>query len=375
MARTFIENKPGVFFWRMTPVCDLAKARLVCTVNGRPLEETVLEAIQGGACREGTFPYTPPIAGSLSVRLRVEVRYVGGVCESFEATAAHVHTAYPEKRTEIRGAGSVVINAQGNTGINRFDDMGLSALRGTASDLWEEQRSVLARRSEWAPVSFSSVEVGLEIVRLRSGDTELQVVSGLGPVTFGRSSHRADVRLFPETPAGCPDNRRGLFVSGVHFTLLPVPGGELHLRDGGAGGGRWCSSTNGTALDGTLVSAPQSMPLSPGRTFALTLAPYAVLDGALSLELETLPHGAASRGCDHSGQVAAVVLRRADTPRRIVLVVRGGASFDSLFDAHTGLYVGLVRGRLRLLRADGSSVRLLHLAGRPLPGSPDIFVQ
>ena len=148
------------------------------------------------------------------------------------------------------------------------------------------------------------------------------------------------------------------------------------LRDGGIeeNNGRkvWRKSRNGVAVNGNMISSDQK--LSIGRTTQVVLAPYSVPGGAVVLSLEPRGHSADISGCDRSCELDSVTVLRDDIPDRADIVVWGAAEIDDFLGTATGFHVGLIRGRLRLIRPDGSSERLLHLVGKDIPGT-DIYVQ
>ncbi len=203
----------------------------------------------------------------------------------------------------------------------------------------------------------------------------LTVVSGANPVSFGRSSRRATVQLVAEDEDGQIDTCRNRYISGVHFTLMSRNSSVI-LRDGGSdeadGRKRWRKSSNGVSFDGKMISSDQKLAL--GRTAKVVLAPYVISGGALALSLEPRGHSQDIGRCDRSCELDSVAILRGDIPDRADIVVWGAAEIDDFLNTGTGFHVGLVRGRLRLLRPDGFSERLIHLVGKNIPGT-DIYVQ
>ena len=375
-AREFIEGRGGQFAFRFRALCDFAKAAVAATVNGADAGVQIFTAMQGGKIREGLIDVAPDRPGTLSVKLRVETVLDGGTHESFEADRAIGHVVYPATHQEVKAGGNVTVNyaprVENNTGIVRQEDarISVSGPQAVRVDHWADQDRVLGRRGSFKPVPFSPTAASRENARFRAAGAaldELLVVPGSDRVSFGRSASRADVRLLPETPDGRVDESRSGYVSGVHFTVLRDRSREeFQIYDGAPG----APSTNGLSLDGQVLRSPQTLPAND--TVPAVLAPYAVAGGALPVEFET--HGwddPAAVGCtDRHGNLSSLLVRRRDNPRKAVLVVWGGAMLDPILGTKTGLRIVARSRQLRLVRPDGSSRRLIRLAGTRLGDTP-----
>ncbi len=370
--REFIEGVQCNFAYRLRIHADVASLTLKIDVNGKTSECEPFDSLCDGDEREGTLPFVPKVAGAVSVRVFAEVVYEGGCGETFEAVSPFEHQACAFRSLLSGNNQNLNIDIRDNSGIIRLDQLKLPPQAVT--DLDAKIGRALSRKGGWknVPMAYKNGELdGREIVQLRGDgmDITVVVVSGASkdPVRFGHSAHRATLRL--ESDKSCDQ-----YISGVHFTLLRKSSAIL-VRDGGPGRkGGWSKSTNGTLFDDQKLDPVSGRELRPGQTFRLKLAPYVVPGGALSLMLEARGNDVAIPGCDRSCNVSSVVVRRDDSPNRVDLVVWGATGIDDLLGTHAGLRVGLVRGRLHLIRKDGSSVRLLHLVGREIPGT-GIFVQ
>jgi len=375
-ARQFIAGSGGAFAYRMTFRCCLDSVVISVSVNGEALAPAEFPFVRAGETREGSFQFTPKMAGVVKADVGVEVVMADRVRESFTPMRQLTGMALSGNRVDVvGGAGSFTINAGENTGINRFDGMNLGALGGVKVDRWSDERSVFDRPAEWRDVPFASCRVGFESVRLCCGGRTLTVASGAAPVAFGRSARRADVQLCAMAPDGCVDESRTRYLSGVHFTLSES-NGAIVLRDGGCeqhqGSRVWRKSSNGIAINGRMSVSDER--IQAGRPVKVVLAPYAIPGGALSLSMEAQDRSRCIAGCDAKCDVASLSILPEDSPDKALLVVWGSAGIDGLLGAVSGFQVGLVRGRLRVIAPDGSSERLMHLVGGAIPGT-GIFVQ
>jgi len=377
-ARTFVEGCSGVFAFRVAARCDLRELAISVAVDGSEARIVRLADLRRGERREATVDYRPAAAGCVSVSLRAGAELSGGSRETFDAARVPEHAVLPARRYSVQGAGSLTIRVENNTGIVRNDDLNLSALRGSRSDDWNDQREVLSRRGVYRPVAFAPGPVSRESVLLRCAGgpySELVLVPGSDVLTFGRSSRRAAVRLRPESGAGAEDEARSRFLSGVHFTLKADRGGASYsLFDGGPGAdGSWLPSTNGTEVDGR--SLPDSgLPVRPGATLVVRPAPYAVPGGAFDLKLETHGSAAPAGGTDQRGALASILATSSDSPRRATLVVWGEASLDRYLGTNSGLAVACRRGRLYFIRPGSRPERFPFLSGGVLPGTTSCSV-
>lgn len=370
-ARQFIAGSCGAFAFRMTFRCNLKSVEVIANVDGEQLPAVAFLSVEAGDFREGSIAFTPKRPGAVTVNLRIAVTMANHIRETFEPKCPLRSMTLSGKRHDVLGGDLTVnINADGNTGINRFDGVNFGGLAGVRIDNWNDERSVLERPPEWRAIPLVSCEVGCEAVVLCAGERTLSVSSGANPVTFGRSSRRATVRLVAETPDGLIDESHNRYVSGVHFTLMNH-GRAVIMRDGGAedekGRRVWRKSCNGVAVDGCMSTSDQT--LSPGKSIRAVLAPYSVPGGALTLMIEARGHSGSVCGCDRDCELASVAIRRADAPKRAALVVWGAAEIDDLLGTSTGLHIGLIHGRLRIIRQDGSSERLVHFLGGAIPGT------
>jgi hypothetical protein len=372
-AREFIEGVLCNFAFRLRINAPVETLTIKAVVGGETLACNPFTSLAAGDERKGTLPFIPKVAGALSVSVFAEVCYKKGCCESFEAVRSFEHQASPFRRFLSEGDQNVEIKIDGNSGLIRLDELKLP--RQAIIDLKEEINLALSRRDGWESVILATSGIRREVVNLCTGERMLTVVSGANPVTFGRSSRRAAIQLLAETEDGQIDEYRSGFVSGVHFTLMKSNAAVM-LRDGGLedvnGRKSWRKSKNGVSFNDRMISSDQKISL--GRTAQVVLAPYVVPGGAVSISLEAHGHSPDISGCDRACELASVTVLRDDVPDRAALVVWGAAEIDDFLGTRTGLRIGLIRGRLRLIRPDGSSKRLLHLVGTVLPGT-DIFVQ
>ena len=371
-ARQFVAGVAGVFAYRMRFRCDLNKVEFVADVGGEPLEVDPFFSVRAGEEREGAISYGPKSPGRIKINLCVNAEITGRVRESFKPTCPLSNDVLPDRPTDVIGGdGNLTVNINAADSIIRQEGMNIGGFRRETVDIENYIKRVLHQPPKWREVAFASCEeCGRETVRLCDGKRTLEVVAGTDSVTFGRSSRRAAVRLVPAGTDGQPDDCRGRFVSGVHFTFVKS-GSSVLLRDGGpdedAGRKGWRKSSNGLTLDGRMATSDQT--LSPGRTVRAVIAPYSVPGGALAVTLEARGQDGCISGCDRSCELASVAIRREDSPDRAAIVVWGSADIGELLGSGDGLRVGLVRGRLRLIRPDGSSVRLIHLVGGAVPGT------
>ena len=368
-ARTFISGQSGQFAFRVVAECDIERLGVAATAGGTDLPPVVFYGLHAGESREGTMPFMPVRVGSVSVALAVETKLPSRAREVFSAGRSPEHAVLSPERLDVRGAGSLTINVQNNTGIVRNDDMKVaSALRGARVDRWDEQRQVLGRRGAFVPVGLSSVSVDRETVHLRCGARDVAIAAGSGSVSFGDSSRRASVPLCGLAgPRSC-------YVSGTHFSMRRDPlSRSIVLRDGApdassprsAGGStQWRSSTNGTCVDGVPV-AGAGVALPPGRSCEVSLAPYAVPGGAMNLLLDSsaAPAWLSASLPGDAGEPSPA--------RPFAVVVWDDVPLAAVLGPEArGLRVSVVDGRL-VLSGDGvAPVRLDFLSGRPLPRCP-----
>ena len=372
--RAFIEGVRCNFSFRLRSHARLSKFGIRVEVDGEGLPPVLFSSLLPGDVREGLFPFVPRTPGAISVRFVAEVLYEGGCSEGFESARPFEHTVSPFRRFLSDDSG-LRIDIRDNSGLIRLDDLKLPSQ--TITDLKAEIEKALALRGGWKTAPVAPSFVARERVRLRVGERECLVVAGGDVVTFGASSSRTTVSLAPALrgPSGETCSR---YVSGVHFSIRRDRfRDELLLCDGGpsaqSGANRsWRKSTNGTAVDGTLLG--EARPLHPGAPHAIQLAPYTVSGGALSLTLETRGYDEADTGFDRMGDVSSALVRLPDDPGRAALVVWGAAPLDPVLGTHAGVRVASIRGRLHAVLPDGSVRRLLLLCGRTIPGT-SVFVQ
>ncbi len=371
-AREFIEGVLCNFAFRIRVHAYLKTLTIKADVGGETIVCKPFTSLCEGDERNGTIPFIPKMAGALSVRVLAEAFYKGGCRESFEAVSPFEHQASPFRRFLSDGYENVNIDIRDNTGLIRLDELKLPSQ--AMIDLKGEIDRALSHRDGWGKALLASNEIGREVVNLCAGERMLTVASGANPVSFGRSSHRA-IQLLAETDDGQIDEYRSGFISGVHFTLINC-NSAIMLRDGGfeENNGRKVlrKSKNRVSIDGRMISSDQR--LSPGKTYEVVLAPNVVPGGAVTISLDARGHSSDISRCDRSCELDSVAIRRDDIPDRAVLVIWGAAEIDDFLGTGTGFHVGLVRGRLRLIRPDGSSERLIHLVGKDIPGT-DIYVQ
>lgn len=372
-AREFIEGVLCNFAFRLRINASVETLTIRAVVGGETLACNPFTSLDAGDERRGTLPFVPKVAGALSVSVFAEVCYKKGCCESFEAVQPFEHQASPIRRFLSDGYQNVNVDIRDNTGLIRLDELKLP--RQAIIDLKEEIKLALSRRDGWESVILATSGIRREVVNLCTAERILTVASGANPVTFGRSSRRSTIPLMAETDDGQTDEYRNGFVSGVHFTLL-TRNSAIMLRDGGMvdDNGRkvWRKSKNGVSFNGHMITSDQK--LSSDRTAQVVLAPYAIPGGAIAVSLEARGHTGEITCCDRSCELASVTILCDDNPDRAIRVVWGAAEIDDFLGTRTGLSIGLIRGRLRLIRPDGSSQRLLHLVGRAIPET-DIFVQ
>jgi len=377
-ARRFIEGVQCAFSFRVRSACRIAKLGFRVVANGSPVgEDIVFAGLRAGDERETTVPFVPRVPGQVVVKLRAETLLDRGAHESFAAARDFEHVAEPFRRFLAEGDQNINIDIRDNDGIIRLDELKLP--RQAIVDLKEEIDRVLSCRGRYRTVAFCPGEIRRERMILSSsagdGIRDLLVLPGTDCVTFGTSSH-ADAWLLPETE-GRMDDKRASFISGIHFSIQNNRSRhEFELRNGGPSArnddrSRWRASTNGLNVDGSaLQSSP--LPLRPGETRSVDLAPYAVSGGSLSLSLE--PRGwddPAAAVCDwRTGNLSSLLVRRGDNPHKAILVVWGAAALDPLLGTESGLRVASLDGRLFLVDRHGEAARIHRLAGHALPGTP-----
>ncbi len=365
-ARAFIVGQTGQFAFRLRARCSVAKAALSISVDGAFLPAVKFERIRAFETREGTIPFAPAAPGAVSVSIRLETVLETGAHETFCAERAPEHDVMSAERIDVRGAGSITINQQNNTGLARNDGLNLSALRGVSVDRWAEQRSVLGRRGGFHEIAVLPLSVRHETAMLRSRGRDVVFVAGSDLMTFG-VSHRAAVRVsaFAGPASGIQDGPLS-FVSGRHFSLrrdrasgsIVVCDGAPCAKSGDSSHAEWKRSTNGTTFDGETLSS-SGFPLPPGSDHEISLAPYAVRGGALSLHIFAAgaPDFVKVTSSGESACSAVVVWGR--VPLEEVLGPDG-----------RGMAVSCVDGRLVF---EGPGVRRSRLAfrcGGSLPGCP-----